>query len=674
MDIQNTTSQDIPTAPVTDGSATQPLNQIPTSKKWVKIILISVILLLVTGILAYAGYQYFNKKSLTKNNQGINNQSTQPTGINSKVPTNSVIQTANVEWLPSPQKVESVGFFKAVDKYYPYRLKYCKSGTDCAKLSEMTDQYEPKTTYYLVGKMKTSYPGANVYLTITKGLPTIHVFKSVGTEKDIVYDGEMLALFIKTQDGKFIVTNDYQNDTILCGGFCNQNQNPPSNEASGITYTKDLSLEKVGTGYESTNTGYEYTDSGTGIKFSVSRTSSFFNPTGLYLVKDLGEGYLLYSNQDIHSNLIKLRTIVHPTFVMKLPTGLAANVLLGLYNYGLVFQKGKSNYSPYSDTLQLNWTAADKPKPLPKEPSDKGMVTDYTAIIYTSEYDGCRGTLTLEGVASDTEALDLTNNLVQVATTDKGDSIYEIKNKDFQIYEQFWLAKVAYNGLNDALTYNDYLALKPILIWKNSLGVYRMVFREDLVSSKCWGEPLIYLYPEKPTNVSIKLSNAINLTESEPRYTNGWEVTAYPDGKLFSKNANRYYPYLYWEGSAPVGSQPVSSSVVKQSDVHNLLVDQLTKLGLNNKEKQDFMNAWEPKLKDSPYYLISFYDAKTLDKIIPLSISPKPTTSIRILMTYERLNEKIEVQNISSSNYQTPQRNGFTLVEWGGILHNPTKN
>ncbi len=513
------------------------------------------------------------------------------------IPNDTTIQFGDVEWLPEPQKVLSVGFFGLIDQYYPYILKYCKSETDCvedSKLSELNDKYEPKATYYKVGIMKSQpYSGSPVYLGIVKNLPQGHVYKGYPTEKDIAYDYEIISLFIKTSDNKFIMTNDYQNYSILCRSYCNfcrsycePNQLPPSNEAAGIIYRHDLSLDKLSLSKANLPDGY--TDPETGVEFSIDITSHFFVNSGLFLVKDFGKGYALYSNQDIKSNLISLKSVINPTFVIKLPTGLAA----GAYLDGerrLIYKKGVRPYS--SDDSQLVWTASEKPQLLPKEPSDKGITTDYTEIAYTTYYDGCRGNMALDNIVSNGEFLDVNNNLIKVATTDRGDTIYDLKNKDFRIFESFLFSR-GHLFLGYDLTYSDYLALKPILIWKNRLGVYRMIFREDLVSSKCWAGPLIYLYPEKPTTVRVNLSKVINLTKSEPTYDDGWNLIAYPNGDIYLPKEQRKYSYLFWEGSAPVPLLPVAQEVVKKTEIHDYFERTLTKLGLDDREKQDFKKYW----------------------------------------------------------------------------------
>lgn len=45
-------------------------------------------------------------------------------------------------------------------------------------------------------------------------------------------------------------------------------------------------------------------------------------------------------------------------------------------------------------------------------------------------------------------------------------------------------------------------------------------------------KPVIYIYPEKETEVSVSLDFDGKLTCTYPAYNNGWTVTASADGKL----------------------------------------------------------------------------------------------------------------------------------------------
>ena len=49
---------------------------------------------------------------------------------------------------------------------------------------------------------------------------------------------------------------------------------------------------------------------------------------------------------------------------------------------------------------------------------------------------------------------------------------------------------------------------------------------------------------------------------------------------------------------------------------------------------------------------------------MPLNISPKPDTIIRVLMGYKKLNKKIEIKEQILPH--KPKRNGFVVTEWGG--------
>jgi hypothetical protein len=634
-----------------------------SNTRWV----ILLVIIVVAGF-GYLGYRY---QSLLKQ-QMVPSQQAKPTEavkhptfpVSPKItPTPVVVQTGLVDWLAEPQKVDSVGFFGVIDQYYPYSLEYCQSGTDCSKTVKATDTYEPKATYYKVGTMRSQYAGSPVYMAIVKGLLTTHVFKGIGTEKDFAHDYETLAVFIKNKDGTFIVPNDYQNQSLLCGSNC-QNDTVLSNPKIGILYDKSISLDAPGS-------RGEYRDSENAATYSMTRTNNLFNPSGLFLVKNFKDGYVLYSNEDIHTNPIKLKSIINTTFVLRLPTGLAAEAHIGSNYDGFMYKKDPdpNAYYPYGEGAPLVWTAGDPPTELPKPvATPSGMMNGYKSIIYTPDYDGCSGTMTLDGVSSESEFLDVEHNLIAVAKTDKGDTFYDLKTKDAKVFQQFWFFKVTQPSIYN-LSYDDYLKLKPILIWKNSLGVYRMVFRAELTASKCWAEPLIYLYPTKQTDVNIRLDDAITLTKTTPPYDKGWNVIAYPGGKIFSSSENRFYPYLFWEGSAPMGSEPVLQKVVMGQGVHDYFEKALTALGLSTKEKADFESYWEPKLTGSPYYLISFYDKRSLDLVAPLHITPSPDTEIRILMSYTKLNGFVDIPAATLINYQTPKRTGFTVVEWGGILH-----
>jgi hypothetical protein len=54
-----------------------------------------------------------------------------------------------------------------------------------------------------------------------------------------------------------------------------------------------------------------------------------------------------------------------------------------------------------------------------------------------------------------------------------------------------------------------------------------------------------------------------------------------------------------------------------------------------------------------------------MDRVAPLTVVPTPDTVIRVLMDYTPLAAPISVAPLKIT---TPIRNGFTVVEWGGIV------
>lgn len=174
-------------------------------------------------------------------------------------------------------------------------------------------------------------------------------------------------------------------------------------------------------------------------------------------------------------------------------------------------------------------------------------------------------------------------------------------------------------------------------------------------------KPVIYLYPESPTNVSVKLDYNGILTLTDPDYGDGWDVTAYPDGRIISDG--KAYPYLFWEGKRNYDINEDSGFCVSGEDTEKFLREKLAYLGLNEKETNDFLEFWLPFMQSNKYNVITFAAAQYTENA-KLIISPEPDTLIRVYMVFGASDEYVDIPEQQLE--KAPARTGFTVVEWGG--------
>ena len=202
---------------------------------------------------------------------------------------------------------------------------------------------------------------------------------------------------------------------------------------------------------------------------------------------------------------------------------------------------------------------------------------------------------------------------------------------------------------------------KKITNLKSNLD-YILVSSEECDNDVVY-KPLVYLYPEKEIDVYIKLANADKITTSYPKYINGWNVKAYPDGRLIDTNTNRELYGLYWEGKNYHSKVTDEGFIVKGEDTISFLEEKLSILGLTERESNEFIIYWLPKLENNKYNYIRFESIEEINKYMPLEITPRPDTLIRVYMVYKPLDEYIDVKE---PKLNTLVRTGFTVVEWGG--------
>jgi len=212
----------------------------------------------------------------------------------------------------------------------------------------------------------------------------------------------------------------------------------------------------------------------------------------------------------------------------------------------------------------------------------------------------------------------------------------------------------------------DIVLVVGLIVWNLVLGFF-LFFTIIWPKVKCdisreW-KPIIYIYPTENIDVSIKVDHPSDLTVSYPKYNDGWRVKALTNGTLIDQNNRKYYA-LYWESeSNRINKIKNDGFVVKGEDVSNFLEEKLDILGLNYKESNEFIMYWLPKLEKNKYNYIRFQTMDEINSNMRLDINPKPDTLIRVRMEYKPLDKRI---NVKEQKLTKVEREGYTVVEWGG--------
>ena len=180
--------------------------------------------------------------------------------------------------------------------------------------------------------------------------------------------------------------------------------------------------------------------------------------------------------------------------------------------------------------------------------------------------------------------------------------------------------------------------------------------------------PVIYLYPEEETDINVKLDLDGEFTCTYPKYddSEGWNCTALPNGMLTDEDGKEY-TYLYWEADLDFTPDFSEGFCVKGEDTAEFLEEALTELGLNVSERNTFIMYWLPQMEANEYNLVSF-QTSTYDNAAELNVIPEPDTVIRVNMAWYGVENYVEIEPQELASINPSEREGFTLVEWGGEI------
>jgi len=182
------------------------------------------------------------------------------------------------------------------------------------------------------------------------------------------------------------------------------------------------------------------------------------------------------------------------------------------------------------------------------------------------------------------------------------------------------------------------------------------------ISHPTYDKPILYLYPEKETSVKVYFKNNNLLTTTYPKFNNFWSVNVFPNGDMYDENGNYYYA-LYWEEKELENCDFKEGFYVGKDDAIGFLEEKLSIIGLNERERNEFIMYWLPVMEKNKHNLVYFEltnEKQTKNKLI---IEPTPDSLLRVTMHVKKVNKKTEITEQKLSSFE---RKGFVAVEWGG--------
>ena len=148
-----------------------------------------------------------------------------------------------------------------------------------------------------------------------------------------------------------------------------------------------------------------------------------------------------------------------------------------------------------------------------------------------------------------------------------------------------------------------------------------------------------------------------------PEYSEeGWDVIAKPSGELIDLRTGRKHYCLFWEGMDSHKYGIEEGFLVEGGDTAAFLESALSILGLSEREANEFIIYWLPRMKRNRFNLISF-PTDEYSRSAVLDITPRPDTLVRVFMVFKAVDRPVSIE---PQRLKEVERRGFTVVEWGG--------
>ncbi|MCR5310195.1 MAG: hypothetical protein K6E32_02110, partial [Lachnospiraceae bacterium] len=203
--------------------------------------------------------------------------------------------------------------------------------------------------------------------------------------------------------------------------------------------------------------------------------------------------------------------------------------------------------------------------------------------------------------------------------------------------------------------------------WRKDMGFGDT---DNLYAPRTAIKPNIYLYPEKETTVTVEFKDPELLLTVIPDYPGNWTVDATPDGWLSLEGET--YGFLFYESMTSCNFMQIGEAwIVPEFDREGFFTEICEGYGFNERETDDFVTFWCSRLPEGRSYVMYPELTGIIDREMPVHVSPEPDSIFRLWFLYvptEDFTEE-ELAGLRTPKYEeTARREGFSLVEWGGIV------
>ncbi len=289
---------------------------------------------------------------------------------------------------------------------------------------------------------------------------------------------------------------------------------------------------------------------------------------------------------------------------------------------------------------------------------DKNLQAGTGMVVFT--FQGYNGM-----VKNDSVRLSYNGKETKVATTADGKAYLGLKAGKYKF--QFYYNAAHYEVYTDSILVKDQ--------WQTGVEVN---FESALYPVEA-EKPVIYFYPEKTMDVSVKLqvNGALGFTYPAPNVDRefqpnavGWNFTADTNGTIHLRG--KQFDYLFWDAETNINIAKVdqnSGFVVKRENLSTFFEEKLTTMGLNPREREDFITYWAPQMQTNETSFIHFMFTEEYNQIASISIHPKPDHLFRVFMLWDDA-AKLDTGKVHDQKIETFTREGFTVIEWGGAKVN----